>query len=130
MGIEYIGAKKIKSIRVDLSRPSREFHYKEYQPGKRGFLGIGSKMEIKRGYYYAWDDSTVYETVEDAISKHSYMGLFIKDDQPIDTMVWKKAVVYIQFKRETRESYFESDQDAMDFADEISKKFNHIKIKY
>ena len=130
MGTEYIGAKKIKSIRVEPSRLSRDFTYMEYQPAKGGFLGIGAKKEIKKGYYSSWNNSQFHETAEEAISSHSYMGLFIKRDQPADKMIWRKAVVSIEFKRETRQSHFESDQDAMDFAEEISKKFDHIKIKY
>jgi hypothetical protein len=130
MGTEYIGAKKIRNIRVEPSRSSNGFVYKEYQPPRRGFFGIGGKAEIREGYYSVWNDSLVYKTAEDVVSANSYMGLFIKGDQPADKMIWRKAVVTIEFKRETRQSHFESDQDAIDFAEEISKKFDHIKIKY
>jgi len=127
MGIEYIGAKKIQSISVVPSKLSNIWEYREYKPAKRGFLGIIKSKEIKRGYYHRNCDS-YYETAEGAVSGYDSRGLFVKPNESNENKIWSKARVVIEFKGDCSTSYFENDQEAIDFADEVSQRFDHIKI--
>jgi len=131
MVTEYIEAKKIKSIRVEPSKLSAAWEYREYKPAEKGFLGIIKSKEIKSGYYNIYNNS-YYATAEDVVFIYDSGStrLFVKANQTNENKIWEKARVVIKFKGDYSTAYFENDQDAIDFADEISKKFDHIKIKY
>ena len=128
MEINYIINKKIKKITVELPKVSCYWIYVEYQPAVTGFFGYVKCKEIKDGYYNRWNSDMYYETADEVIKIHGGSNLYVNTSEPKESRIWEKACVKIKFKRDSQIAYFDTDKEAMEFAENISKEYKHIKI--
>ena len=128
--VDYINSEKIKSVSVTLSKRNTWFFYSEPKPLIKGLFGI-IKQRHKEGGYYCNYNERVYET-EVEIVKSSEMDLVHRPNEPEGQRIWYKAKVCIITgdKDGTHMVYFDEDKDALDYAEEISTRFEHIKMVY
>jgi hypothetical protein len=125
--VNYINSEKIKSVSVTLSKRNTWLRYSEERPLLRGFLGIVKQSYHEGGYYCNYNER-VYKTEEEAV-KSSETDLVYRPNELEGERIWYKAKVYIVTGcNEGDMVYFDSDQDALDYAEEISTRFEHIKM--
>jgi hypothetical protein len=117
--IEFIRFNKIKNLgwTYHESVPEISYNFLIYKYIKQPFVEAGygpngsSKLETGFGYHY-WDIPDRYSAEE--LNKYHR---FIKNGQ-----VYDKAHVYIRKYKTEHSAYFESDQEAIDFIEQIKSK--------
>lgn len=126
--VDYVNSEKIKSVSVTLSKMNTWFRYSEPKPLIKGWFGIVTQQYNEGGYYCNYNER-VYKTEAEA-AKSGEMDLVYRPNQPERQRIWYKAKVYIVTgdKDGTHVVYFDEDQDALDYAEEISTRFEHIKM--
>jgi hypothetical protein len=126
--VDYVNSEKIKSVSVTLSKRNPWFFHSPERPLIKGFLGIVKQSYHEGGYYCNYNERS-YKTEEEAV-RSSEVDLVYRPNEPEGERIWYKAKVYIVTgeKDGTHMVYFDEDRDALDYADDIATRFEHIKM--
>jgi len=126
--MKIINTDKIVNLQIHLSKPTHWFHWREGRREKK-FLFWTIQKEQPEGWYSYGDPVT-----EDYILKESSRKdyLFKNPSAPHNKSIWDKPFVEIRTVggkyMDSSYVYFNTDQDAQKYAQDISKNFPHIEI--
>lgn len=124
-----INVDKILRVKLIPCRQSTQYNWTEAKPEKKFLWWVSEKAKPA-----GWDDRYGSILTEEYILEKNERTLFKRYDVLNEFSLWEKARVEIESigGKYTNSDYvyFETDEEAISFIDELSANFPHIKVTY
>jgi len=122
-----VNADKILRVKVVLAKKHYTPHWRDRVPEKRRFFGLLTQKEEPAGFYEYGGRVEIDQFLKNR------SDLFRNSQVLEQHSIWKKAHVDIESiggKYTNHDvKYFDSNEKAIEFAEEIAKNFPHIQIE-
>ncbi len=124
-----INVDKILRVKLIPCQQSTQYNWTEAKPEKKFLWWVSEKAKPA-----GWDDRYGSILTEEYILEKNERTLFKRYDVLNEFSLWEKARVEIESVggKYTNSDYvyFETDEEAISFIDELSTNFPHIKVTY